>query len=45
MRVSNDATASVGPALVLSTLAYGVAWLDDPTDTTGEVRNRLRTLM
>ena len=37
MRVSDDSTASIGQALVKSSLGYGVAWVDDPTETTGEI--------
>ena len=37
LRISNDATASLAPALARSGRSYGVAWSNDPTETTGEV--------
>jgi hypothetical protein len=37
IRVSNDATASDAPTLASSSIGHGVAWTNDPTETTGEV--------
>jgi hypothetical protein len=38
VRVSDDATASLEATLTRSSNGYGVAWTNDPTQTTGEVR-------
>ena len=35
--VSNDATDSTSASLAVASSGYGVAWIDDPSDTTGTV--------